>query len=105
MKLCREPGCPQLTTGSGRCPEHTRAAEARRGSRQARGYDAEHDRLRAEWEPRVAAGRVRCARCGKLIASGSPWDLGHRDDDRSRYNGPEHQRCNRSAGGRVGHRH
>lgn len=102
MKVCREPGCPQLVTGT-RCPEHARAVEARRGSRQARGYDAEHDRLRAEWVPRVAAGNVRCARCHRLITPGSAWDLGHVDGDRRRYQGPEHADCNRSAGGRSAH--
>jgi hypothetical protein len=102
MKVCREPGCPSLQAAP-RCPEHAQAYEARRGSRQARGYDAEHDRLRAEWTPRVATGRVRCPRCGKLIASGSAWDLGHHDTDRRRYNGPEHSACNRSAGGRAAH--
>lgn len=102
MKVCLEPGCPQLVV-NGRCLEHARLVEARRGSRQARGYDAAHDRLRAEWEPRVATGRVRCGRCRKLIRPGAAWDLGHDDHDRSRYTGPEHQACNRAAGGRSAH--
>jgi len=104
MKLCREPGCPKLQAAP-RCPEHAHAYEVRRGSRQARGYDAEHDRLRAEWAPAVATGTVRCAssRCGRLIASTEPWDLGH-TDDRRRYRGPEHASCNRSEGGRAAHR-
>lgn len=104
MKVCREPGCPQLVTGT-RCAEHARAFETRRGSRQARGYDAEHDRLRAEWAPAVATGTVRCAnpRCGRLISPSAVWDLGHTEDRRS-YRGPEHAKCNRSEGGRAAHR-
>lgn len=88
-----------------RCIAHTRAAEKRRGTRQQRGYDAAHDRLRAYWEPRVQTGTIRCAKpeCRRLIAPGEPWDLGH-TEDRTGYLGPEHERCNRSDGGRAAHR-
>ena len=40
-------------------------------------YGAEHRRLRRQWAPNVAAGRVRCRRCGELIGAAEPWDLGH----------------------------
>jgi len=103
MRVCSEPGCPTLVTEAGRCVEHRRVQERRRGSRQARGYDVEHDRLRATWQPVVEAGTVNCARCGALIRIGEPWDLGHNDDDRTKYNGPEHRTCNRAAGGRAAH--
>ena len=53
----------------------------------ARGYGANHKRLRRLWESRVASGDVACARCGRLIVPGSPWDLGHADFDRSVYTG------------------
>jgi hypothetical protein len=44
----------------------------------------------------VEAGMVRCARCGRRILPGEPWDLGHVDGtDGKLYSGPEHRRCNR----------
>lgn len=102
-QVCVEPGCPELTDKR-RCREHRRTKERDRGSRQARGYDAEHDRLRAKWEPKVRTGLVPCARCRRYIAQGEPWDLGH-TDDRTAWTGPEHMTCNRSAGGKAAHRY
>lgn len=61
----------------------------------ARGYGAEHRKLRAGWARKVAAGSVLCARCGKLIFPGAEWDLDH-TDDRSDYLGPSHAACNRA---------
>src|SRR3954447_12210745 len=69
-------------------------------SREARGYGRPHQAIRAQLGVRVAAGGVRCARCGELIVPGEPWDLGHVDGDRSRYSGPEHRACNRATSGR-----
>lgn len=71
-----------------------------------RGYGYEHRKLRAAWAPEVKSGRVTCTRYGRpgyddcpgYIQPGEPWDLGHHDDDRAIYTGPEHQRCNRRAG-------
>jgi hypothetical protein len=65
-----------------------------------RGYGHVHQMVRRRWAPLVATGRVRCARCGGFIGVGEPWDLGHRDDDRSMYSRPEHRRCNRATAGR-----
>jgi hypothetical protein len=64
-------------------------------STSARGYGAGHQARRRLLAPFVTSGAVRCARCGKRIEAGTPWDLGH-TDDRSGYRGPEHRRCNRS---------
>lgn len=97
LKVCPTPGCPELVT-SGRCAQHRREAEQARGTKQARGYDREHDRLRRRWAPKVARGTVACARCKQLIRAEQAWDLGH-TDDRTRWTGPEHATCNRSAGG------
>jgi 5-methylcytosine-specific restriction protein A len=41
MKVCSQPGCPEFTTG-GRCAEHRRQAERRRGSASQRGYGQQH---------------------------------------------------------------
>ena len=103
MRLCTVAGCPTLYRGKGsRCPDHARTYERQRGSRQARGYDANHDRLRADWAPRVATGRIPCARCGRRIEPQDRWHLDH-SDDRTGYLGPSHERCNTSAGGRAAH--
>lgn len=106
MRVCSQPGCPTLSTNR-RCDEHASAYERRRGSRQARGYDAAHDRLRERWRPKVERGGVHChaERClmpARLILLGQAWDLGH-TPDRTAWTGPEHERCNRSAGGRAAH--
>ena len=112
-RRCAGPGCtvtfvahaPHAKFCSNVCHERAR----RRANPELRGYDSEHRRLRKSWEPRVAGGRVRCARgadcecaevvagvrVGGLIRPGDLWDLGHDDLDRSRYVGPEHARCNR----------
>ena len=97
--------CPQLVPeGTRYCEAHAREYEGRRGTRQARGYDVGHERARVRWEPLVAAGRVRCSRCGHLIAPGTPWALDHDDEDRTKYRGPSHKVCNDRAGGQAAHR-
>jgi hypothetical protein len=65
-----------------------------------RGYDREHFELRKRVAVLVDAGAAVCARCGGRISPGSPWDLDHRDDDRSQYLGPSHRACNRATSGR-----
>ncbi len=75
-----------------------------RGKTSARGYGNRHQALRKQWAPKVAAGEVLCARCGRPIVPGTPWDLGHSDTDRRFYTGPEHRRCNRATAGRRKHR-
>lgn len=62
---------------------------------KARGYGGVHKRERQRWARAVERGEVDCAHCRQLIEPDEPWDLGHVDDDRTRYAGPEHTRCNR----------
>jgi hypothetical protein len=76
------------------------AAGVRMPTPAERGYDAQHRALRKRVAREVEAGRAVCARCGRWIAPGTPWDLDHRDDDRSQYLGPSHSRCNRQTSGR-----
>lgn len=101
----REVNCPRIIpAGTRHCPAHAREHERKRGSRQQRGYDAAHDRLRARWQARLDAGEVVwCARCGSRIESADPWALDH-TDDRTGYLGPSHAACNNRAGGQAAHR-
>ena len=104
MRVCSQPGCHILVDAGargGRCPACQRDADRARGTRQERGYDAAHDRLRAEYQRHMDAGEAfTCARCGKPLRPDEPWDLGHDDHDRTKWTGPEHVACNRATSGR-----
>ncbi len=65
-----------------------------------RGYGWAHQRERAKWQRVIDSGGVSCWRCGRPIHPGMPWDLGHDDNDRSVYRGPECRPCNRATTGR-----
>ena len=102
MKRCPHTRCPNLIPHSARyCPTHAQAYEHRRGTRQARGYGHAHDRERARVAHLVTHLQATCHRCNLIILPTEPWDLGH-SDDRTTWTGPEHARCNRSAGGTKG---
>lgn len=80
------------------------------GSTDARGYGNRHQRLRKQLEPIVRSGQAVCWRCGEKIGADQRWDLGHDDEDRRVYRGPEHalkDDCaaggNRAAGGKARH--
>ena len=89
--------CPALGPWQrGRCPTHDRVRDRARGTRQERGYDAPHDRLRAHYQRRMDAGEgFTCWRpgCGTPIDP-TRWHLGHDDHDRGKYRGPECVPCN-----------
>lgn len=101
-RRCR--GCPALVPRAalyGRCPACRQRYEAARGTRQDRGYDAAHDRLRAAYQERMDAGeRFICWRCPRSIDP-TDWCLGHDDADRSVYRGPECPQCNYATAGRI----
>jgi hypothetical protein len=92
--------CGTLSTET-RCPTHQVNQSKLTKSTTARGYGNHHQILRKRWAKVVEAGDGYCARCGKWIPPGEPWDLGHDDTDRTKYRGPEHQACNRGAPNRA----
>jgi len=73
------------------------------GTTVQKGYGQAHRNQRAQWEPLVASGQVRCARCRRPILPGQDWHLDHAAD-RLTYLGPSHAGCNRKAGARNGAR-
>lgn len=103
MKICAKPGCPAITAGS-YCIEHTRERDKARGNSNQRGYGYAHQELRKAFVPEHKAGTLICWRCREVIPPDEPFDLGHDDDDRTIYRGPEHaNHCNRAAAGRKSH--
>jgi hypothetical protein len=87
-------GCGTLVRGKSRCWDCERTQDRQRGTRQQRGYTAEHDQLRAHlvaaldpWAP--------CPRCGHPLGPDPALlDLMH-NDDRTAWLGLGHRRCNR----------
>jgi hypothetical protein len=72
-------------------------ANSPKEQQRLRAYGTKHKLLRKRLAPMVEAGLVRCARCGKLIEPGTPWDVAHLDgSDRQVYAGVEHSACNRA---------
>lgn len=108
MRVCSQTGCGILVPkGTRYCAEHARAHEQARGTRQARGYGADHERLRAKWQLVLDAGdpvRCRNPECPTPDVPVNPrdWHLGHRPD-RTGWRGPEHPGCNLSEAGRASH--
>lgn len=89
-RVCLIPGCPTLTT-TGRCDEHAKPNP----------YGYAHQKMRAQWAPKVAQGTVICWRCDNPIGRHESWDLGHIDGDPNAYAGPEHVACNRATASRY----
>lgn len=102
-RICPRPGCPHIAEGR-YCPAHNREYENKRGNATQRGYDRAHQLARIEWGKRIAQGGIICARCPKPVLPGQPWHLDHDDNDRTKYLGPAHARCNLAAAGRKAHK-
>ena len=97
---CR--ACRKLHAGAGLCLSCRRVADKARGSREERGYGARHRRLRAMFQARLDKGEdFRCWRCAKPIDP-TYWTLGHCDENRERYHGPECPPCDYATQGRAG---
>lgn len=92
LRACLD--CPNLVRGKSRCHDCQRAHDRARGTRQERGYTADHDQLRAQlvatldpWAP--------CPRCSHALGPDPALlDLMH-NDDRTAWLGLGHRRCNR----------
>lgn len=69
------------------------------GNTTQRGYGAPHQRIRKHYEALVRSGKAICWRCDLPIAPDAKWDLGHDDNDRTQYRGPEHVGRECPAGG------
>ena len=102
-RLCAKCGRP-TPSGRYRLCDSCRAVPRRkpnptgqRGNTTERGYGAEHQKLRQQWAALIRQGGISCSRCGRPIWPGTAWDLGHDDQDRRYYAGPEHAKCNRGA--------
>lgn len=76
------------------------AARARKAEYNSRRYK----QARAQVKAQVDAGLAHCWRCGQPIPPGTPWHLGHHDNDRSRLMGAEHPACNLRSAARKGNR-
>ena len=82
------------------------------GRTTALGYGHKHQQERKRLAPLVARGGFVCTRyghpqfpdCPGPIEPWDEWELGHDDNDKRIYTGPEHKACNRRAGGlkRIG---
>jgi hypothetical protein len=97
---CIEQGCPRLTTGT-RCDEHRKAKDRARGTRQARGYGADHQHARAELAtllPARCGGGVGAPYCGRWITPDDRWVAAHRVDGAPEYGYVHaHPECNERA--------
>ena len=99
LRVCAYTRCPKLVQPNERyCNEHKRLTSKARGTTTQRGYGHQHQKLRHEWEQRMAHGaQPTCPRCHQPIRSGQPWQLDH-NSQRTGWLGPSHTRCNEQAG-------
>lgn len=85
-RVCSKPGCPEYTDQGGRCPDHRREAEQRRGTARQRGYGKQHE---TRFRPGVLARNPTCVcteedhghdqPCGKSSLHADHWPLSRRE--------------------------
>jgi 5-methylcytosine-specific restriction protein A len=68
-RVCTTPGCPEYVQGGGRCDQHKRQAEQRRGTARQRGYGRGHE---TRFRPAVLARDPRCVCTDKSHGHDSP---------------------------------
>ena len=106
--LCNDCG-RQIPLGSkrGRCESCWKIYEREKvpdSPRQVRndhraGLDGRHPDLRAGYERQIQTGLIKCARCGRPIVPGEPWDLGPRRQRPAALLGPGAPRLQQGNGG------
>jgi len=98
--------CPVLVdVGAyrGLCDDCRRTWDAARGTREQRGYGAQHQAERQRIQDQMDQGDTfTCARCHQPITPGQAWHLDH-NRNRTGYLGPSHEHCNNSAAGHASH--
>jgi 5-methylcytosine-specific restriction enzyme A len=72
-RVCSTPGCPTVHDRTGKCIDCRRKTDRQRGSRQARGYDAQYERARAT----ALDGATRCMTCRGPFTEDNPATGGH----------------------------
>jgi 5-methylcytosine-specific restriction protein A len=99
-RVCSTPGCPEFTQ-SGRCEDHRREAEAKRGTAKQRGYGGQH---LTRFRPGVLAKDPTCVcteeghdhsvPCGQPSKHADHWPLSRRElvEQGADPNDPKHGR-------------
>lgn len=85
-RVCSTPGCPEFSDRGGKCDDHRREAEQRRGTARQRGYGREHE---TRFRPAVLARDPLCVcteeshghstRCGQRSVHADHWPLSRRE--------------------------
>lgn len=76
-RVCSTPGCPEFTNQGGRCDDHRREAEQRRGSARQRGYGKGHE---TRFRPGVLARDPVCVLCDNAPSvHADHWPLDRRE--------------------------
>lgn len=68
-RICSVPGCPEFTDRGGRCEDHRRQAEQKRGTARQRGYGKLHEQ---RFRPGVLARDPHCVCTDEGHGHGTP---------------------------------